>query len=417
MLVAAGCGGLDPADDPDPPSYDGNHTHDPSLEPDGCPEQVTVLSGIDEVSPLGIRAADMLALAAGDHESTVLWGEGGSYGSVSVELAPPVGEAAIAAGIHYAGGEVRFIDSTETALYYWTCNDRLEVDVEVEVITNDGALNERFTAPLRSTIPQVATLSRRIALSELQGALALTSVEPPDAVEAVQIDVGVTAAGPFGAVSAASTAAMDLTMGFEIGLAVWPASVPPCGSNAAPIPLDLAIVEYSAEDVLAFVGEFTDITLAWQDGEETALALSFAPEETACVVHAAGLDRYLGALEVPVEVAVTSADGRWAAVFPARLGAYPTTVGGTFDDIWIRADLTRPSSDPDAAFGVQGLDLSGHERVRLVFEGRFSPDDGSTYRDGYLQVFGEHSVACPPAARNCYPTASVTLVDANWTAR
>lgn len=411
MLAASACDG------PDPPPYDDRHTHTPGWEePDGCEEQVTVLSGIDEVSPLGIRAADMLALAAGDHASTVLWGGGGSYGTVTVELASPAGEAAISARIHYAGGEVRFIASTETPLYDWTCNDRLEVDVEVEVVTDDGALNERFTAPLRSTIAQVATLSRRVALPELQGALALTAVDPPDAIEAVQIDVGVTAAGPFGAVSAAPTAATAPNMGLQIGLAVWPASVPPCGKNAAPVPLDLAIVEYSAEDVLTFVGGFTDITLAWQDGEETALALSFAPGETACAVHAAGYDRHLGALEVPVEVAAASADGRWAAVFPARLGARPTTLGGTFDVVWVHADLKRPADDPDAAFGVQGLDVSGHERVRLLFDGHFGPDDGSTYPDGRLTVYGERPVACPPGDVNCFPTESMTLVDADWIA-
>lgn len=405
MLAASACS------EPDPPPYD-HHTP----QPEGCEGWMTVLSGINEVSPLGIRAADMLSLAAGDHASTVLWGRGGSYDNVTVELASPAGEGAISARIHYAGGEVRFHESNEISYFDWACSDQLEVDVEVEVVTNDGALNERFTAPLRSTIAQVATLSHRIALSELKGTLALTAVDPPDATQAVQIDVGVTAAGPFGAVSAVPTVTTAPNQRLEIDLGVWPASVPRCGKNTAPVPLDLAILEYSAEDALKFVGEFKNITLTWQNGLESALALSFTSGQTACVVHRDSNASYLGALEIPVEVAATSADGLWAGSFPSRMRAYPTKLSRNFDTIWVHADLKRPADDPDAAFGVQGLDVFSHERVRLVFNGHFGPNDGSMSPDGDLAIYGERPITCPPDDVNCFPIESTQLVEAKWMA-
>ena len=186
------------------PDIDGD-----SLEGSGCDEQVTVLAGVDAMSALGFTAADVLSVAAGAHESPMMWGAGIADGPVQVAFGPEAGAGKLTVGVTYQGGEVRFIDSAPKPGQYEgdglvesNCTDRLEVDVAVTLDSEGGAFAESFTAPLRATTRGIAKIAHELALADIQGSFAVTKLEPANATVApIALDIGISGAGQFGGAS------------------------------------------------------------------------------------------------------------------------------------------------------------------------------------------------------------------------
>ncbi|MFH1468093.1 MAG: hypothetical protein ABIO70_27145 [Pseudomonadota bacterium] len=110
-----------------------------------CEDTPTVIT-LEEATALGFSGADVLALAEGIRDETLTWTADESTTPVHVTVT-------------YDAGEVRFVDSEpvypegedgaiqDIAV---VCDDRVEVDVTVTVVTDDGGFDEAWDVALAS---------------------------------------------------------------------------------------------------------------------------------------------------------------------------------------------------------------------------------------------------------------------------
>lgn len=145
----------------------------------GCKERPTPIALADS-SRLGFSGADVLEATLGTHRATLRW----NANTGVIGFGPEHGDSSIDVTIQYVNGEVRFVEPTpmagaggfvEPAVH---CRpNHLAVDVLVRIETAGGALAEEFTAALIATTPSHVELTRRIPVSDLQGAFYVTA--PP----------------------------------------------------------------------------------------------------------------------------------------------------------------------------------------------------------------------------------------------
>ncbi len=161
-----------------------------------CEDTPSVIT-LEEATDLGFSGAELLALAEGEHAETLTWLASDTTTGLTVT-------------VHYDAGEVRFVDSE--AVYPDTgmseaigveCDDRVEVDVTVAVVTEDGALNESFGLALSST--DGASASARVSFdhTELNGSYTFDLMDPSeyDSVEH-SLDMSFDAEGSGGELTA-----------------------------------------------------------------------------------------------------------------------------------------------------------------------------------------------------------------------
>lgn len=135
----------------------------PPSEFPSCEEEVTVLDP-DEPSALQISGADALALAEGTHEDVLQWARDG------------VDDTALTVTV--AGtGVVRQVLSTavypegtgDRPAIGVVCDDRLEIDVDVELQTDDGAFDESWSGTLLARIADATWSSQPLDPTSLGG--------------------------------------------------------------------------------------------------------------------------------------------------------------------------------------------------------------------------------------------------------
>lgn len=393
---------------------------------DECVEKATVLAGLDAATALGFTAADVLAAAEGPHMSPMTWSKGLAEGPEVVEFGPESGAGELTVAIHYAGGEVRLIESTPAggggneADLAADCHGRLEIDVEVAVDTAGGALAEKFVAPLRATARGIASLRHSIEFADLQGSLALTKVDPPDAeVGPLDLDIGISPSGLFGSASAQVTVKSSDWVGVTfMNLATWPSGSSNCelGFGEAPVALGDAIAGFSAADALARVAAADSLALTWEGADPTALTLELTHDGApVCALYDSASP---GALRFGATAAVATADGRWHGAFPVEVSARPAA-DGTLESVYVYIPApyasTVPAAEFAASFGLDDIDLAGYDEAALDFGGEFFPDG---FVDGKLDVLGviNHMCSDQPGAP-CEGNEYVTLATATWSSQ
>ena len=139
-----------------------------------CIETPTVLAA-DEPSALGFSAEQLLADKLGPRSTTLL------VASEPTTLADAwKGKSMpLTVELKYAGGEVRLVDSAPNPDYdggeegslFGECEDRLEVDVELDFITQAGELAEHRAGPLRATTVERGELQVDLLPPALMGTL------------------------------------------------------------------------------------------------------------------------------------------------------------------------------------------------------------------------------------------------------
>lgn len=403
--------------------------HEPGgeLGAGGCVEEVTILAGVDAASALGFSAADVLAHAEGEHTSAMIWSGGTNEGVATVELGPEVGAGELTVTIDYAGGEVRYIQSSpkdveEGSLggFSTICNDRLEIDVAVDVASAGGGLAESFTAALRATTRGIATLHHEIAFADLQGSLAVTKVEPAHAtVGPVELDLGISPSGLFGGASALLQVEHGGAVGVsQLSIARWPGGADPCAEyGQAPVALNDAIAGFSAADALALVAKAPELTLTWKDAQPTAMDLELTHDGSpVCAVYEG--DGPLGALRFSASAAVTTDDGRWDGEFPLEVSAHPGPDGALASvRIYIPAAYLNsvPAADFLDTFGLADIDLTGYDEGSLDFSGEFTPAGEAAVATGQVTAFGVklHNCSDEPGG-GCPGNDYVELANATW---
>jgi hypothetical protein len=383
-------------------------TADGDYEADGdgeCVETVTVLADINAVTALGFAPAELLTVAAGEHSSPMVWGTGIKESTATVGFGPESGAGTLTATITHEGGEVRYIASKPATeydgAYIKTCNDRVEIDVEVSLASAGGALMERFVAPLRGTTAKVAVVRHAIELADLGGSLALTQVEPENAkVSAIQLELGISEGGLFGG----ATSTVEVPFGDSVAAtfmswARWPGGDSPCEPGEAVLPLEGSVADFSGADALALVAAAGPLQIAWQGAEP--VALSFALTHDGAAVCGRYDDDFegmgLGALRFGAELTVMSGDGKWMGSFPVQVSAGPNADGG-LGNMVVSNYAAYANSVAAAEFAeVYGIDipaLAGFDKGVLDFSGGFSPMGEGARADGSLKIVGVTSNPC-----------------------
>lgn len=366
----------------------------------GCEETVVVLAGVDAASALGFTAADVLAVVEGTHAGPIAWSAGLNDGPATVEFGPESGEGQLTVGIAYQGGEVRHIISKpkpsggdgldDGGGFAAICNDRLEVDVVVDLDTAGGAFAESFTAPLRATTRGIGIVRHELALADFQGSFAATKVEPANAeLGAIALEIGVSGEGLFGGASTMVTIEDGDVVGAGfVDIARWPSATSPCESWEAPVGLGAAVAGFSADDALALVAKAPALALTWQGGAPTDMTLALTPGAVACATLEGDA---IGSLRIPSEAAVSTADGRWNGSFAVEVAATPAADGTLASvRVFIQAAYvsTVPAADFEAAFGIADVDLTGYDEGALDFSGEFLPAGDAATATGQVTVLG-----------------------------
>lgn len=158
-----------------------------------CSEDVTQLS-VEQDSPLGFAARDINTLTSGDHDATLTWAQGGTTG--------------LRVRATYADGDIRYIERalegggdaelTDTAGADELCPDTLEIDIDLTLETDDGALDEKWAATLVATAADSAAFSYTFDPLDLNGTydvatdLDVTDYDTLEGVAAGTIDLSGT---------------------------------------------------------------------------------------------------------------------------------------------------------------------------------------------------------------------------------
>jgi hypothetical protein len=139
VVVAAWIGGCvgdaEDVGDPDDGTYAANCEYRPSLLP-----------SLDAVALVGASASEVLARAEGNYAGDLSWN-----GSVASH-ANNGNTTPVDIEIVYAGGEIRDVDAVLLQpcehLGPCPCEDQLEIDVNVRIVSADGALDEQMVVAL-----------------------------------------------------------------------------------------------------------------------------------------------------------------------------------------------------------------------------------------------------------------------------
>ena len=134
----------------------------------------------DMTSPLGFSANDVLALVGGAHQSDLAWMMSDLYAthtraqtqtSLTLTLAPQP-------------TAVRFVDNQGggcpgpgLGVACTVCAKRMEIDIEVTLVTGDGALNEKLNVTLKTTTKNAPTFNTDVMSAAVVGNY-LTGVMP-----------------------------------------------------------------------------------------------------------------------------------------------------------------------------------------------------------------------------------------------
>lgn len=166
---------------------------DPQEALTGCLPVNTTPIGLDEPTPLGITAADVLALANGEHQGQLTWDKGGSTGlTVSV--------TADAASARYV--ELDWQSDGSGAEPAMACGSVIEIDAAVGFATADGAFAESWATKLTAFEPSVVVAAASADPADIAGSYQVTEVDPAQYDELlVFFDVAFGASGTTGGVA------------------------------------------------------------------------------------------------------------------------------------------------------------------------------------------------------------------------
>ncbi|WP_437680889.1 hypothetical protein [Sorangium sp. So ce131] len=169
VIAAAMCAALAGCDDG---AAAGGQIGGVSQGEEGCDYEKKDIA-LDEASPLGISANDVLATVAGERSAELEWAKGGST-TATFSVGAPLA--------------ARFVRSTEpemggpgiTELPVEQCPDHLEIDVPLGFLTGDGAFAELLPATLTASQADLATIHHRLDLDALEGTYEVTEVDPSE---------------------------------------------------------------------------------------------------------------------------------------------------------------------------------------------------------------------------------------------
>jgi hypothetical protein len=413
----AGCNGTSTGnpfddDDEDPGETAGGHAYG------NCDSDATALESADAETPLGFTAADVLAFAAGLHETTIRW-----QPSELASYAPESGEHALTLRVTHAGGELRYVEyregesdgreGGELAIGTEPCSNHnaIEIDVEVEVMTDGGALDERVAGTLRASSLNWAILDVPLEADELGGAFVITETRPAGfTLVQLALEFGLSPLGLRGeldgvfemrsndAVSAAGGGGPIATIGADAS----------CDQGGLPVAIDEGQNGLTGQAALDRVNQLAPVQGTWADGTSTSVTLELVHDgQSVCAIVQPngwfGDATEPGTLRLRGVLGAQSEDGRLDAGWPVVVDASPAQ-GGGLGAVSIELDLEAigpiAAADLASVTGVQGVDGSGYDSLQMSMMLALDPAAGMT---GELRVQGLHFADCPMTAPTPQP--------------
>lgn len=318
---------------PDPDAGPGDNDHEGDLAAGGYCEagEMTPL-GLNEESPLGFSAADILAFSEGTHEEKIRW----NPQLPGVAISPESGEQEITLTVT-ASGEPRFVqpkppknNGAEDLLIDIEsgCASWVEIDVDVTVETSGGALDETFEGVLRAQSPLTSSIFYGPDPDELGGDFAVAVSGDFEGFTLAQLGLNIRFS-PYGA---GGTFNGLLERRSDDTVTAGPGGMKPyadfgagtCGENADgfTVGLDDEIEGATVQDALDMFGADDEVELTWETGATTTSTMTFAAAtQGGCVLLN---NEVTGDLTLLTEgtLSMTSADGRLDGEWPGRIEAH-----------------------------------------------------------------------------------------------
>jgi hypothetical protein len=174
---------------------------------DSCDEAARPL-GLDQVTPIGVSAAELLSWVGGTHTETLAWQDSASFGpehgrsEITIEV-EPLGARFIDRSPKQSSGGAGTLTIAEIALIGGDpCADSIALDVRLRLSTAGGALNETVETTLQARARDYATGHLMLPTDMLTGSFE-AQVSVPDGSVArgaprLQLDLGLSQYGDRG---------------------------------------------------------------------------------------------------------------------------------------------------------------------------------------------------------------------------
>ena len=200
--------------------------NDGDLEMPSCEDTSTDVA-MDEVTPLGFAAEEVVPFADGDHAISFTWDQGADVDGLI--------------GVALSGGSARYVDSEavypegeETPAIGIECPDRVEIDAALTLSTSDGGLAEAWNVTLYAVDALAMAFSVQIPDAAFTGSYVLADhVDTADSDELTASASGrFDATGATGEVMGQASGQDECADGDECS--AWATQVP-VGTWASPV--------------------------------------------------------------------------------------------------------------------------------------------------------------------------------------
>ncbi len=384
-----------------------------------CMPLVERLQHLDQPSPLGFSAVELLARIAGESQSPLIWLPPPQSAEYLVGYGPESGRSQLSVRITPLAGELlyRHEELSVTAPEGTVCAEPvLELPVSVSLRSQTLALDETFETRLQARSAYRAELSHRFAPGAWRGGFSFTellSLDPQRAVSTGPLSLAMavweggsqgsleaeivtqprTSSGPSAEPWPGALARSELA-----SVALWPSAEPCTEPSQSSLPSDARPLGFSVNDVLGTLARESTRELVWSSGDRAQLELSFvAPAGELCQGVAE-------ALSFQASVRLHTSDGRLSAEVPVQVDA--TDVNGTIGEITVRSLEAEDSEAPVSFTGFIGGPSGASSQLRVDLDASFQRGLSA----GNLVITGVRA-STSSAATN----ATSELASARWT--
>lgn len=390
------------------------------------------LPAMNAPTPLGITAQEIVDFSTGPRTDTLHWRNEAFSGAVEFQLAPLAGPTTqLVTEIIPTGAPPRWIQSTPEVPFnnsddIMGCPDRLEIDVQLRIESQDGALRSVIPTTLVATSPYAATVRAGADIAQLpQGTLSLVNTKPEGAtLHRLSYNLSYAPTAHYGELRGLAKI-QDRLIPLELG--TWPSPAPTpipalihnCLSPDEQfyLPIDEPLLGFSLQNLSAQIASANPVVMKPMGGSEAAGSVFFsATQDRMCVSSIQEFPKEDARTRVGVSGLLKFQIGeRWTQV----PGVAVSTVNGqAITETVIRSNWNsrRPldgaldAAGFRAAYGDFGLKLIAHPYYAIYSEVRYrsvAPGEQKKPLIGGVQVVG-----ITPNPRQ--PSGAVTELIARW---
>lgn len=377
-----------------------------------CIDTPQALASLDAPTPLGISAQQVLDFSVGKRQDPLHWRALALGGELTFATSPESGVTQLSTELRWANTPARWVVSvpefpTGTDLDISDCPDRLEIDVQLSVESQNGALREAVNTTLVATSPYAARIRHISSKTQPpQGSMGLIQTNP----EGVQLtnliyNLSYTPAAHYGELRGLALLGKALA---QLELATWPAKAPTPKPRLVHnclkrdeqfyLPIEESLLGFTATGVSSRIQSGNPVLVSPLAGPNTPGEVKFSPtQDRICVSSVHEIAQPNLRTQFGVSGLLQVSYGDRITRIPAV--AVSTTNGEAITNVTIKSNWSpeRPMAGAlkgdafRALYGDFGLDLNSHPFYAIYTEARYkAPPAGSTDKplQGGIQVVG-----------------------------